>query len=65
MSPLARYAHLGREPDPARALTEAQRAYRETDGEVVLISKRWLQGWSDRELLDALAVKARVKVGKR
>lgn len=64
-SSLAATSALSRDPDPAQALAAARHAYRDTDGEIVLISKKWLKGWGDKDLLDALAAKARVKVGKR
>lgn len=57
-SPLGRYAHLMRDPDPANARKAARDAYLASEGEVVLISKSWLRNWTDRKQLDLLAVAA-------
>lgn len=61
-SQLTRYAPLMREAQPEDALRAAREAYLKSEGEMVLISKKWLKDWTDQKQLDLLAVKAlRVK----
>lgn len=55
---LTKFAGAMRDPDPAKALAAARAAYEASGGEVVLINKSWLSGWSDQALLDGLAEKA-------
>jgi hypothetical protein len=54
-SPLAPYAPLGREPDPAAARREARAAWHR-DG-LILINPAWLPGWADRKQAELLAEK--------
>ncbi|MFC4255398.1 hypothetical protein GRI97_08165 [Altererythrobacter xixiisoli] len=62
---LTKFAGAMRDPDPAKALEATRAAYEASGGEVVLINKSWLPGWSDQALLDGLAKKAlKVKRGK-
>lgn len=55
---LTRYAPLMREAQPADARQAAREAYLESDGEVVLINKKWLKNWAQMKQLDLLAVSA-------
>lgn len=59
-SSLAAIAGACREPDPAMARRAARDAFRETEGETVLINRSWLQSWTDRKQLELLAEKAGV-----
>lgn len=52
-SSLAPYAGSMREPDPAKARTEARRAWH--DHGLVLINPAWIAGWADRQQLINLA----------
>lgn len=57
--------HIGRmrmdeEPDLEGARALARNSYVATGGETVLINKKWLRNWQDRELLDTLARAARI-----
>ena len=61
MSQLARYASIGRDPDPDGALKIARRVHADTEGEIVIIERRRLQSWADRKQLEILAEKAGVK----
>jgi hypothetical protein len=63
-SSLASVAGACREPDPANARRKAREAYRDTDGEIVLINRSWLDSWSDQKQLEILAEKAGVKPRK-
>ncbi|QTH21981.1 hypothetical protein HRJ34_00105 [Rhizorhabdus wittichii] len=53
--PLARFATLGQEPDPAHARKAAHEAYHAHG--IVLINPEWLTGWADRKQLEILAEK--------
>lgn len=57
-SSLSAYAGSMRDPDPANALAKAKQAYDASEGEIVLINRKWLTSWADQKLLDQLAVKA-------
>lgn len=54
-SPLARFAALGQEPDPANARRAARDAWH-THG-LILINPEWLTGWADRRQAELLAEK--------
>ena len=58
-NPLARYADLHREPDPAEARRLARQAWR--DHGIILLRVEWLQGWGDRTLLEQLTTKVHGK----
>lgn len=51
-SPLARYAHLMREPDETHARAAARTAW--VEGGLVLINPSWL-GWADRQQVTLIA----------
>ncbi len=55
---LTPYAASMRDPDPAMARKAARDAYVATDGEMVLINRKWLTSWTDQKQLDLLASKA-------
>lgn len=55
---LTRFAGSMRDPDPAMARKSAREAYEATNGELVLINRKWLNSWTDQKQLDLLAVKA-------
>lgn len=55
---LTRFAASMRDPDPEAARREAKAAYLASDGEIVLINKKWLRNWTDRKQIDLLAVVA-------
>ena len=55
---LTRFAGSMRDPDPEAARREAKGAYLASEGEIVLINKKWLRNWTDRKQLDLLAVVA-------
>ena len=57
-SSLGAYAASMRDPDPAMALRKAKEAYEASNGEIVLINRKWLSAWTDQKQLDLLAVKA-------
>ncbi|WP_347271871.1 hypothetical protein [Rhizorhabdus histidinilytica] len=54
-TPLARFASLSEEPDPAHARRAAREAYHAHG--IVLINPEWLTGWADRKQLEILAEK--------
>ncbi len=54
-TPLARFASLSEEPDPANARRAAREAYHAHG--IVLINPEWLSGWADRKQLEILAEK--------
>ena len=58
-SPLARFADLGREPDPAEGRRLARQAWH--DHGLIMLRFEWLQGWGDRTLLEQLAAKVHGK----
>jgi len=58
-SPLARFATLGHEPDPAEARRLARAAWHEHG--LVLINPAWLNSWADRRQAELLAEKAHGK----
>lgn len=47
-----------REAQPEDARRAARAAYLDSQGEVVLINKKWLKNWADMKQLDLLAVAA-------
>lgn len=55
---LTPYASSMRDPDPAMARKAARDAYLASDGEIVLLNRKWLQNWTDKKQLDLLAEKA-------
>lgn len=55
---LTKYAHLMGEPQDAEARRLAREFYIETEGQTVLINKKWLRNWADMKQLDLLAVAA-------
>ena len=54
-SPLARFARLGHEPDPANARRAARLAWQ--DHGLILINPEWLASWADRKQAELLAEK--------
>ncbi len=54
-SPLARFATLGHEPDPANARRAAREAWHQHG--LILINPDWLQGWGDKRQAELLAEK--------
>jgi hypothetical protein len=54
-SPLGRYAHLSREPDPRQARRAAQDAWHSSG--LILINPDWLESWTDRKQAELLAAK--------
>lgn len=59
MSTLARFAAVGRAPDPAEARRLAKQAWHR-DG-IILINPDWLNSWADRKQAEILAEKAHGK----
>lgn len=59
MSTLARFAHLGREPDPEGGRKAARDAWR--DHGLILLRPEWLPGWADRKQAELLAEKVHGK----
>lgn len=60
-SPLARHAHLSREPDDVQGRKAAREAWH-THG-LILIRPEWLPGWADRKQAEILAEKIHGKRG--
>lgn len=60
MSVLGKYVNLMRDPDPAKAIAEARKAYAESQGDIVLINRQWLNGWAAKKQLELLAEQAGV-----
>lgn len=57
-SSLTRYAPLMREAQPGDARQAARQAYIDSQGEIVLINRQWLNGWAQRKQLEILAESA-------
>jgi hypothetical protein len=55
---LTPYAASMRDPDPANARRAARESYLASQGEIVLINRKWLNNWTDQKQLDLLAAKA-------
>ena len=55
---LTPYAASMRDPHPGNAIKAAREAYQTSNGEIVLINRKWLVSWTDQKQLDLLAVKA-------
>lgn len=55
MSSLAKFAHLSREPDPAKARIAARQAWQNAG--LILINPEWITGWADRQQAIILAEK--------
>lgn len=62
-SPLARYASVNHEPDPAAARRAARAAWQ--DHGLILINLSWLQSWADRKQAEMLAEKLHGKRKQR
>lgn len=59
MSPLSRFAHLARDPNPADGRKLARDAWRNHG--LILLRPEWLQGWGDRQQAELLAEKVHGK----
>lgn len=62
-SPLARYAHLGHEPDPDGARKRAAKAYHDTG--FIALNPDWITSWEDRAYVQMVADKVHGKRGKK
>lgn len=58
MTVLGKFAPLMRDPDPMAAKRLAQKVFRDTKGQMVVVHKSWLTNWPDRKQLDIIAEKA-------
>lgn len=62
-SPLARFAHLMRDPDPNGAKHFAADMMRETG--MIVLNPEWVNGWGDRELVRKIAERTLQNYGRR
>lgn len=58
-SPLARYAGLSRDPDPAAVKRLAEQGWHATG--LIVLDEAWIESWGDREFVKAIAAKVHGK----